>query len=316
MCSSINSNDLIQDLATLYQSLIQKILSYTPKSGDWFTAVEGLVFHRRDWDSPHKSFFFPPTISVVTQGHQDISLEKQEYRTKTGECIIFGTNVSCINYTTEAAPEKPFLSISLQIDQRFASQLVSEISSTTFWKDCLQKVSVNQIDIHILKAFERLVDLLDTPDDIPYLAPLIIKEIYYRIFRGQQKNLLRQVYTPKHRNDQITRAILWLCEHFRETLFVENLAHQVNMAPSTFYRQFKEITQTSPIQFQKKLRLHEARRLILVEKKYATTAALSVGYENPKQFSREYKRFFGRPPSHDVRKNASPKNSQKKTKTD
>lgn len=307
MPSLIDTDDLIQkNLISLNQSLTQKILLYTQKSGDWSTAIEGLVFHRRDWNYLHENCIFPPTISVVTQGYRRTFLDNQEYRLKSGKCIVLSTDTPCISYTTEATPENPFLSISLQIDQHLASQLVSEIPFPTSRENDFQNVSVNRVDIHVLKAFERLVDLLDTPDDIPHLAPLIIREIHYRILKGRQGDFLRQAHTLGTQSNQITRAILWLRKHFREPLFVEQLAHQVNMATSTFYRQFKTVTQTSPIQFQKKLRLHEAQRLIQVEKKYATTAALSVGYENPKQFSREYKRFFGRPPSHDLKKATEP----------
>ncbi len=305
-----------KDVSILNQSLIQKVLPYIQSSGDKTTAIEGLFFHRRDWNYRHESRFFPPTISVVVQGRRSCFLgeDEYEYRFKEGECIVLSTDVPCIDYTTQATPEKPFLSIALLIDRHLTAQLVSEIFSTPATKENdLQNISSHDVDIHVLEAFDRLVDLLDKPDDIPFLAPLIIKEIHYRILMGQQGNFLRQANTLGTQSNQIACAILWLREHFREPLFVEELAHQVNMAPSTFYRQFKAITHTSPIQFQKKLRLHEAQRLMLVEKKYVTTAALSVGYENPKQFSREYKRFFGRSPSADIRKSVIAKDSPIKT---
>lgn len=303
-----------EGIAALNQSITQKILPYAPQSGDWTTAIKGVFIYRRDWNYLPENRFYPPAISIITQGQRSSFLGEYEYRYQEGECIVQSTDVPSINYATKASPEKPFLAISLQIDRHLTAQLASEIPPKTIQEDLLRNVSVSQVDINVLAAFDRLADLFDRPDDIPFLAPLIIKEIHYWILKGRQGEFLRQANTLGTQSNQIARAILWLREHFREPLFVENLAHQVNMAPSTFYRKFKAVTQTSPIQFQKKLRLHEAQRLILVEKKYATTAALSVGYENPKQFSREYKRFFGRPPSDDLRKTTLPQSSPLKEK--
>lgn len=291
-----------RSIESLNQAIVQKILPYASESGDWPTIIDGLFLYRRDWNYLPENRFFPPAITVVVQGQRSTFLGEYEYRYKTGECIVQSMDIPSINYTTRATPEKPFLSVSLQVDRYLAARLSSEIPANSVVENRLRSVSVDKVDITVLDAFRRLVDLLEQPEDIPFLAPRIIEEIHYRILKGRQGDFLRQVNTFGTQSNQIARAVLWLREHFREPLSVEALARQANMAPSTFYRHFKAITQTSPIQFQKKLRLHEAQRLMMIEKKYVAAAAFAVGYESAKQFSREYRRLFGKSPSQDIEK--------------
>ncbi len=213
--------------------------------------------------------------------------------------------VPSVNYLSMASSEKPFLSVSLQVDRFLAARCARDIApgcAIAPETETSENISVADIDIDVLDAFARLVSLLDTPEYIPHLAPLIIEEIHCRMLMGHQGKLLRQVNTAGTRGNQIARAVSWLREHYREPLHIDELARRVNMAPSTFFRHFREITLLSPLQYQKQLRLHEAQRLMLVEKQYVSSAALAVGYENVKQFSREYKRLFGEPPSRDALK--------------
>jgi AraC-like DNA-binding protein len=152
----------------------------------------------------------------------------------------------------------------------------------------------------LLDAVARLVALLDSPQDIVPLAPLVLREITYRLLAGPQGLRLRQIASagaPAHR---IARAIRWLKDHFSDPLRVESLAKRVGMSPSAFHLHFKGVTALSPLQFQKKLRLQEARRLMLGDGLDAADAAFRVGYESPSQFSREYRRMFGAPPRQDV----------------
>jgi transcriptional regulator GlxA family with amidase domain len=154
----------------------------------------------------------------------------------------------------------------------------------------------------MVQAFLRLLDLLDHPEDIPVLAPLIQKEILYRLLTGEQGQRLRQISIIGSHSHQIARAIDWLKENYDKTFKVENLAAYTGMSTSSLHYHFRALTAMSPLQFQKRLRLNEARQLMLMERKDATTAAFEVGYESPSQFSREYSRLFGAPPSRDIKK--------------
>jgi len=145
-----------------------------------------------------------------------------------------------------------------------------------------------------------LIDLLDEPEDIPILAPIILREIFYRLLMGDQGPRLRQMASAGSQSQQIARAIDWLKGNFTRPLHIDDLARQVNMSISTFHHHFRELTAMSPLQYQKWLRLNEARRLMLTENEDAATAAFQVGYESPSQFSREYSRLFGAPPLRDI----------------
>jgi transcriptional regulator GlxA family with amidase domain len=161
-------------------------------------------------------------------------------------------------------------------------------------------MAVVEVDPDVLDAFLRLVELLDRPEQIPVLAPMIIREIHYRLLIGPQGERLRMINTLGTQSNQIARSITWLKENYREPLQVDELARKVNMATSTFHRHFRQVTTLSPLQFQKRMRLFEAQRRMLVENEDASIAALAVGYESPTQFNREYKRQFGEPPHRNV----------------
>jgi transcriptional regulator GlxA family with amidase domain len=161
-------------------------------------------------------------------------------------------------------------------------------------------IVLGETNARMLETFDRLVQLLDEPAAAPVLAPLIHKEIYYRLLVGEQGWLLWQLATVGSHGHRVARAIEWLKLHFAAALRVDDLAGLVQMSPSRFHHHFRQITGMSPLQFQKHLRLNEARRLMLTEQVDAAAAAYQVGYESASQFSREYSRQFGAPPRKDV----------------
>jgi transcriptional regulator GlxA family with amidase domain len=163
-------------------------------------------------------------------------------------------------------------------------------------------MATGEVTLPLLSAFQRLLDLLDEPQDIPMLAPMIRKEIFYRLLVGDQGMRLRQMASVGSQSHQIARAIDWLKGNFSQPMRIDELATQVNMSTSTFHHHFRALTAMSPLQYQKWLRLNEARRLMLTELLDAATAAFQVGYESPSQFSREYNRLFGAPPLRDITK--------------
>lgn len=161
-------------------------------------------------------------------------------------------------------------------------------------------MATGAVTLPLVSAVQRLVDLLGDEQDIPILAPVIQREILYRLLTGDQGERLRQIASGGGHGHQIARAIEWLKGNFAQPLRIEDLARQTSMSPSTFHHHFRSVTALSPLQYQKQLRLREARRLMLAECCDAATAAFQVGYESPSQFSREYSRLFGAPPLRDV----------------
>jgi len=161
-------------------------------------------------------------------------------------------------------------------------------------------MATGELTLPLVQSFGRLVDLLGNPQDIPILAPLVEREIAYRLLVGDQGARLRQIATTGSQSQQIARAVEWLKDNFEQPLSVEELARQVSMSISTFHHHFRSMTALSPLQYQKQLRLSEARRLMLADHLDASTVAGQVGYESPSQFSREYSRHFGAPPLRDI----------------
>jgi AraC-like DNA-binding protein len=206
-----------------------------------------------------------------------------------------------VNYITAASPEKPFLGMSIHLDKSLIRQLAMEAPPSVFAEGHNDKgVSVAEVEENVLNAFLRLVELLEKPDHREVLAPMILREIHFYLLIGKQGGFLRQLNTPGSLSSQIARAIAWLRENFKDPLKVDELARRVNMSTATLHRHFKRVTTLSPLQFQKRLRLQEAQRLMLAENMDANSASLAVGYESPHHFNREYKRLFGLPPFKDV----------------
>ncbi|MDR1867371.1 MAG: AraC family transcriptional regulator [Treponema sp.] len=290
-----------------YAFLKEALLKRLPKQAQALSAVKGLMFSRYNENSNPERCFYQPMIAVLIQGWKRAMIGNKEYSYGEGSCIVVGVDMPGVSHITEASPEHPFLSISIKLDPYIIIQLLAEAPHLNGQSgNSPSAVFVSEITDEILDAFLRLVKLLDNPAHIPILAPLIVREIHYRVLVSPLLgDCLRMANTIGTRANQIARSISWLREHYREPLRIKNLAHMINMAPATFHRHFQQVTTLSPLQFQKCLRLYEAERLILLEGKNANTAALEVGYESVSQFNREYKRLFGAPPLQDLNKKRS-----------
>jgi len=202
----------------------------------------------------------------------------------------------------EASPEKPYLGLVLKLDLREMSQLMLDSNLPSPRPESSRGMATGEVTLPLVSAFQRLIDLLDDVEDIPILAPVIQREISYRLLVGDQGARFRQIATAGSQSQQIAKAINWLKDNFTETLRIDDLAAQSNMSTSSFHHHFRSVTAMSPLQYQKWLRLSEARRLMLTENQDAANAAFNVGYESPSQFSREYSRLFGNSPLRDVTK--------------
>jgi AraC-like DNA-binding protein len=281
--------------------LKEKLLRRLPEAGRYPTPIEGFMISRRHDAKELENCVYKPLVAVVVQGSKRSVIGSEEYRYGENHCLVIGVDIPSANHLLFASPEKPFLAVTLDLDKYLITQLAAEIPpSDRFENGSHRGIAVAEVDPDVLDAFLRLVELLDRPEQIPVLAPMIIREIHYRLLIGPQGALLRRLNTLGTQSNQIARSITWLRDNYKEPLQVDKLARKLNMATSTFHRHFRQVTTLSPLQFQKRLRLYEAQRLMLVENEDASIAALAVGYESATQFNREYKRQFGEPPHRHV----------------
>jgi AraC-like DNA-binding protein len=215
--------------------------------------------------------------------------------------LITSVDLPAVWQVIEANRGKPCLGLVLKLDLREISQLMADSHlPPPRAQQSSRGMATGEVTLPLLSGFHRLIDLLDEPKDIPILAPIIEREIFYRLLVGDQGARLRQMASARSPSHQIAQAIEWLKSHYTQRLRIDDLAARVHMSTSAFHQHFRMLTAMSPLQYQKWLRLNEARRLMLTENFNAATAAFEVGYESPSQFSREYRRFFDEPPLRDI----------------
>ena len=294
---ALENREMVAALETMGKSIAR----WTDKSDRVETAVPGLILARRVQPSEPISILYEPRICVIAQGAKRVQLGDDAYVYDAHHFLLTSVDLPTFVQVIKASPEKPYLGLVLHINQREISQLMVDSNlPPPRPQQSSRGMATGEVTLPLLAAFQRLIDLLDEPKDIPILAPIIEREIFYRLFIGDQGVRLRQIAAAGSQSNQIARTIDWLKGNFTKPLRIDDLAAQVNMSTSTFHHHFRQVTAMSPLQYQKWLRLNEARRLMLAEDQDATTAAFQVGYESPSQFSREYSRLFGAPPLRDI----------------
>jgi AraC-like DNA-binding protein len=282
-------------------ALAKSIARWTDKDDQLVTAIPGLSLYRRDAPTQPESYMYEPSICLTAQGAKRVVLGDDVYVYDAHHFLITSVDLPAVWQVINASRAKPYLGLVLKLDRREMSQLIADTHlPAPRAQPSRRGMATGEVTLPLLTAFQRLIDLLAEPRDIPMLAPIIQREIVYRLLVGDQGARLRQMASAGSQSQQIARAIDWLKSHFTEALRIESLAMQHNMSASTFHHHFRVLTAMSPLQYQKWLRLNEARRLMLTERSDAATAALHVGYESPSQFSREYRRLFGAPPLRDI----------------
>jgi AraC-like DNA-binding protein len=243
---------------------------------------------------------YVPCLCIILQGAKEIIVGGETYRYDAARSLIVTVDLPAFTRVVEASPERPCLAIGVSFDLAVVGELLADGMAAPPPGPSALGLVLTRVEPPLLDAVSRLVALLDTPGDIAALAPLVLREITYRVLRGPQGIRLRQVASAGAPAQRIARAVGWLKQHFAQPLGVESLARRVGLRPSAFHQHFKGVTGLSPIQYQKRLRLQEARRLMLGEGLDAAEAGYRVGYESPSQFSREYRRLFGAPPRQDL----------------
>jgi len=289
------------DFEIAQQILADRVARWTEGKDQLTTAIPELVFHRFEKPTEPMSYMLEQSVCLIAQGAKRVLLGEDEYAYDVNQFLITSVDLPIVAQILEASSEKPYLGLMLKLNQREIAQLVVDSNLPLPRKQQASRgMAVSKVSLPLINAFLRLTDLLDAPDDIPILAPLIQREIIYRLLVGEQGVRLRQNAATGSRSHQIGRAIDWLKDNFNRQLRVDDLAAFAGMSTSGFHHHFRSLTAMSPLQFQKRLRLNEARQLMLTNNLDASDAAFQVGYESPSQFSREYSRLFGAPPLRDI----------------
>ncbi|HII4362566.1 AraC family transcriptional regulator [Vibrio parahaemolyticus] len=284
------------------QKLAKLIDRWTGNANQYDTPISGLRFSRWTTPTPPTSYTHNPSICLIAQGRKRVLLGEESFIYDANHFLISSVDLPIIANIIEASEEQPYLGLIMELDLTEISQLIvdSELAFTQS-KEAQKGIAVGELSESLLDAFVRLAELLDEGQNIKILAPIIKREIFYRLLMSEQGTRLHQIVTAGSHSHQIAKAIDWLKNNFVKPLSVGDLASYTGMSKSSFYTHFRSMTSMTPLQFQKKLRLSEARRLMLTENLDAMAATFKVGYESPSQFSREYNRLFGAPPSKDIK---------------
>ncbi len=281
--------------------LSDTIASLAPHEGDFPTEITGLHVFRRDRPSPPADCLIGPSVVLVAQGAKRLWVGGDAYPYDASHFLVTSLDLPANAEVTRATPETPCLGLALQLDRHVLASLITEGDlRIPRERNTGKGVGIGAISHALTSPLRRLVALLDEPEAIAVLAPLIVREVHFRLLLSDQSARLRQIAAIDGQGHRIARAVDWLKRHYAQPLRVDALAERVQMSTPSFHLHFRQLTAMSPLQYQKWLRLNEARRLMLTEHADVASAAFKVGYESPSQFSREYSRRFGAPPRRDI----------------
>lgn len=286
------------------EELARRIAQHTDHDGVLATRIPRLSLVRISKQTEPMQGLQQPSVCIIAQGRKQVLLADEMFEYGPARHLIASADLPITGQVVGASPDEPYLSLKLDLDLTVLGAMMLEIrpqpASQVPTKSCGKALCLSKSEPKLLEAAVRLVRLLEHPEDIPFLAPLAERELLYRLLRGDQGEKLRRMLMPDSRLAQVNRAIAWIRQNYDKPFSVERVAEEARMSTSSLHEHFREVTAMSPLQYQKQLRLQEARRLILSEALDAASAAHRVGYDSPSQFSREYRRLFGAPPIQDV----------------
>jgi AraC-like DNA-binding protein len=265
------------------------------------TEMPGLALYRNTAPTAPNPCSYEPSLLLIPQGKKRVELGKQSYVFGESTFLLTSIELPIVSRVSVASVEKPYLAFFLKLDMSIVRDVLhtEEVRISTPPAGTRGMV-LGQVTVELLTPCLRMVQLLGTPEDVPFFGKALQREIIYRLLQGPQGDRLRSVATMADQSYLTAKAVTWLRKNFEKTLNVNELALMAGMSRSTLHHHFRGLTAMSPLQFQKQLRLHTARQKMLTEELDAASAAFAVGYESPSQFNREYKRFFGKPPMRDV----------------
>jgi len=291
----------------LRTELAHKIASFMSSEENRATDIPGLTLHRRIAPTPPCTMTYEPGVTVIAQGRKRVDLGRTTFIYGESQYLLTSVDLPIVSQIVEASLDIPCLALSLKLEMPLVRELLSreEIHVVEVSPDS-PAMATGEASAEFLSACCRLMDLLDTPRDIPFLSGLIQREIIYRILRGPEGARLRAIATLGDQSHRTAKAIAWIKANYAKPLRVEDLAQIAGMGVSTLHHHFRALTAMSPLQYQKQLRLQAARGRMLTDGLDAASAAFEVGYESASQFNREYSRLFGQPPMRDIRTLRSP----------
>lgn len=275
---------------------------HLPQDGSLTSAVPGLSLHRRASPMAPNASLYEPSFAFIITGAKRVLLGNEAYLYNQDHFLLTSVGLPTIVQVLDASASAPYVSFKLDIDLDLARDLIAEIDKFGYASEHGGPgIAIGPVTPDIASAAMRLLELLDNPVDIPILDKSIQREILYRIMTGPVGGRLREVVQLGTTTNRVSAAIRWLRDHYDQPIRIETLASIAGMGESTLHHHFRAVTAMSPLQYQKHLRLHEARRIMIADRSDAGSAALRVGYESVTQFNREYRRLFGAPPKADVR---------------
>jgi len=282
-------------------TLARAIGRFAQTDGDHTTAIPALTLHRRKTPTEPLHCIYNLGLGVVAQGDKQVLLGGESIDYGPGQSMLTTIDLPVISHVTRASTREPFLGMMLTLDARSVLQIASEMDEPRPRREhAYRAISFEVLHGALLDPLVRLVKLLGEPALVPRLAPLIQQEITVRLLTGPHGAQLRHLVTTGSPGQQVAKAVAWLKQNFVQALKGDDLADRAHMSPSTFRQHFRALTGVSPLQYQKQLRLQEARQLMLNQNLDAGSTAVHVGYESASQFSREYSRLFGAPPQRDI----------------
>jgi AraC-like DNA-binding protein len=282
-------------------ALADLIERYCTSDGPNQTPIPGLSLFRASSTSTPICAIYRSILAIAAQGTKRLSVADEKFQYDGRHYLITSVDLPVMGQITEASPERPYLCAVFDMDARKIGELAGtmQLPPPPPGSGSLG-LGVSPLTGTVMDALLRIVRLLDTPEDIPVLAPLYEQELLYRLLTGEQGLRLRSIAAADSQGHRTARAIEWIKDNFDQPLSIDALAEAANMSKSSLHHHFKALTAMSPLQYQKQLRLQEARKMMLTEALDAATVARRVGYESPSQFSREYRRLFGAPPLRDI----------------
>ncbi|MFN3512794.1 MAG: AraC family transcriptional regulator N-terminal domain-containing protein [Phenylobacterium sp.] len=279
--------------------LASLIARHAPEDGMHDMPVPGLALIRYAAPTDRVPVLHQPAACIIAQGAKVVMLAGETYRYDAATHLVVSVDLPLTGQVVEATPERPYLCVRIDLEPALLNELMLQQPPPPGGEGA-RGLHLSRTTPELADAAARLVGLLDRPQDLAVLAPLIRREIHYRLITGDQAGVVRQIGAPDSRLSQVSRAIAWIRANFHRPFSIEAVAREAGMSASALHQHFKAVTAMSPLQYQKQIRLQEARRLMLGEARDAQAAGFEVGYESPSQFSREYARLFGAPPARDA----------------
>lgn len=289
-------------LPELKEELARRIADCVGSEQKRITAVPGLTVHRRTAPTPPCSMTYEPSLILTAQGRKRVELGNRSFTHGSSHYLLASVALPVVARVVEASEQTPCLALSLKLQMPVVRELLGRQEIAIGPRaEKGPAIAVGPLTVELLDAFCRLMRLLDQPRELDFLHELIQREIIFRVLLGPEGARLRAIATLGDQSQRTARAIAWIKDHYAKPLRVEQLAEIAGMGVSTLHHHFRALTAMSPLQYQKQIRLQEARARMVTQGLDAGSAALEVGYESTSQFTREYKRFFGQTPMRDTR---------------